>query len=148
MVVLVLMAAAFLALLDTQIVAIALPRIVSDLGGLDRFAWITTGYLIGGSAALPVFGKLGDLFGRKRVFMASVTVFLVGSVLCGLAQTMGQLIALRVIQGIGSGGLFICVIALIGEMFTPREGARYYGWFSITFGAASLVGPTRMRRPS
>lgn len=142
MVVLVLMAAAFLALLDTQIVAIALPRIVSDLGGLDRFAWITTGYLIGGSAALPVFGKLGDLFGRKRVFMASVTVFLVGSVLCGLAQTMGQLIALRVIQGIGSGGLFICVIALIGEMFTPREGARYYGWFSITFGAASLVGPT------
>ncbi|WP_051745028.1 MDR family MFS transporter [Streptomyces yerevanensis] len=137
-----LMVAVFLSLLDTQIVATALPHVVSDLGGLDQFAWVTTGYLIGGSAAVPVYGKLGDLFGRKRVFMASIVVFLVGSALCGLAQTMGQLIAFRVIQGIGSGGLFICVLALIGEMFSPREGARYYGWFAITFGAASLLGPT------
>ncbi|WP_407550904.1 MDR family MFS transporter [Streptomyces sp. Pv4-95] len=141
-VVLTLMVAVFLSLLDTQIVATALPRVVSDLGGLDQFAWVTTGYLIGGSAAVPVYGKLGDLFGRKRVFMASIVVFLVGSALCGLAQTMSQLITFRVIQGVGSGGLFICVLALIGEMFSPREGARYYGWFSITFGAASLAGPT------
>ncbi|MFG2289813.1 MDR family MFS transporter [Streptomyces sp. NPDC048595] len=141
-VVLTLMSAVFLSLLDSQIVATALPRMVSDLGGLDQFAWVTTGYLIGGSASVPVFGKLGDLFGRKRVFMASVVLFLVGSALCGLAQTMGQLIAYRVVQGIGSGGLFICVLALIGEMFSPREGARYYGWFSLTFGAASLAGPS------
>ncbi|WP_407288128.1 MDR family MFS transporter [Streptomyces sp. BP-8] len=141
-VVLTLMAAVFLSLLDSQIVATALPRVVSDLGGLDQFAWVTTGYLIGGSASVPVFGKLGDLFGRRRVFMASVVLFLVGSALCGLAQTMGQLIAYRVVQGIGSGGLFICVLALIGEMFSPREGARYYGWFSLTFGVASLAGPT------
>ncbi|WP_051798112.1 MDR family MFS transporter [Streptomyces sp. NRRL S-337] len=141
-VVLTLMVAVFLSLLDTQIVATALPRVVSDLGGLDQFAWVTTGYLIGGSATVPVFGKLGDLFGRKRVFMASITVFLLGSTLCGLAQTMSQLIAFRVLQGIGSGGLFICVLAIIGEMFSPREGARYYGWFSLTFGAASLAGPT------
>ncbi|TJZ52147.1 MFS transporter [Streptomyces piniterrae] len=141
-VVLTLMVAVFLSLLDSQIVATALPRVVSDLGGLDQFAWVTTGYLIGGSAAVPVYGKLGDLFGRKRVFMASIIVFLAGSALCGIAQTMPQLIAFRVIQGIGSGGVFICVLALIGEMFSPREGARYYGWFSVTFGAASLAGPT------
>lgn len=141
-VVLTLMVTVFLSLLDSQIVATVLPRVVSDLGGLDQFGWVTTGYLIGGSAAVPVCGKLGDLFGRKRVFLASILVFLAGSALCGLAQTMGQLIVFRVIQGIGSGGLFICVLALIGEMFSPREGARYYGWFSLTFGAASLLGPT------
>ncbi|MBP2047684.1 EmrB/QacA subfamily drug resistance transporter [Streptomyces griseochromogenes] len=141
-VVLTLMVTVFLSLLDTQIVATALPRVVSDLGGLDQFAWVTTGYLIGGSAAVPVYGKLGDLLGRKRVLIASTVVFLLGSALCGLAQTMGQLIAYRVVQGIGSGGLFISVLAIIGEMFSPREGARYYGWFSLTFGAASLAGPT------
>ncbi|MFJ9852849.1 MDR family MFS transporter [Streptomyces sp. NPDC101150] len=141
-IVLTLMAAVFLSLLDSQIVATALPRVVSDLGGLDQFSWVTTGYLIGGSAAAPVYGKLGDLFGRKRVFMAAILMFLAGSALCGLAQTMGQLIAFRALQGIGSGGLFICVLALIGEMFSPREGARYYGWISLTFGAASLCGPT------
>ncbi|SDL64326.1 drug resistance transporter, EmrB/QacA subfamily [Lentzea albidocapillata subsp. violacea] len=137
-----LMVAVFLSLLDTQIVATALPRMVSELGGLDLFAWVTTGYLIGGSAAVPIYGKLGDLFGRKRVFVVSIVVFLVGSLACGLATSMTQLIVFRVIQGIGSGGLFISVLSIIGEMFSPREGARYYGWFSITFGAASLAGPT------
>ncbi|MFD8543304.1 MDR family MFS transporter [Streptomyces sp. NPDC059649] len=141
-VVLTLMVTVFLSLLDSQIVATALPRVVSDLGGLDEFGWVTTGYLIGGSAAVPVYGKLGDLFGRKRVLIASIILFLLGSALCGLAQTMGQLIAFRVIQGIGSGGLFICVLAIIGEMFSPREGVRYYGWLSLTFGTASLAGPT------
>lgn len=141
-VVLTLMAAVFLALLDSQIIATALPRVIGDLGGLDQFAWATTGYLIGGSAALPVYGKLGDLFGRKRIFVGSLVAFLLASAACGLAQTMGQLIAFRVVQGIGSGGLFICVLAIIGEMFGYREGARYYGWISITFGAASIAGPT------
>ncbi|MEE4417988.1 MDR family MFS transporter [Streptomyces bugieae] len=141
-VVLTLMVTVFLSLLDSQIVATALPRVVNDLGGMDQFAWVTTGYLIGGSAAVPVHGKLGDLFGRKRVFITSVVVFLLGSALCGLAQTMGQLIAFRVVQGIGSGGLFISVLAILGEMFSPREGVRYYGWLSLTFGVASLAGPT------
>ncbi|MFF4197089.1 MFS transporter [Nonomuraea sp. NPDC001831] len=128
-VVVLLMAAVFLSLLDSQIVATALPRIVADLGGLDRFAWVTTGYLIAGSVAVPVHGKLGDLYGRKRVFLVSVLVFLAGSVACGLAQTMTQLIGFRVVQGVGSGGLFISVLSVLGEMFTPQQGARYYGWF-------------------
>ncbi|MGW0072310.1 MFS transporter, partial [Streptosporangium sandarakinum] len=100
------MAAVFLSLLDSQIVATALPRIVAELDGLDRFAWVTTGYLIAGSAAVPVYGKLGDLYGRKRIFLISILVFLAGSAACGLAQTMTQLIAFRVVQGLGSGGLF------------------------------------------
>ncbi|MEQ4716034.1 MDR family MFS transporter [Nonomuraea sp. B19D2] len=137
-----LMAAVFLSLLDSQIVATALPRIVGDLGGLNQFAWVTTGYLIAASAAVPVYGKLGDLYGRKRVFLISILAFVAGSAACGMAQTMTQLIAFRVVQGIGSGGLFISVLAIIGEMFTPQQGARYYGWFSLTFGAASLTGPT------
>ncbi|MEV0151982.1 MULTISPECIES: MDR family MFS transporter [unclassified Nonomuraea] len=137
-----LMAAVFLSLLDTQIVATALPRVIGDLGGLNAFAWVTTGYLIAGSAAAPVYGKLGDLLGRKRIFLIAILVFLAGSAACSLAQTMPQLIAFRLIQGVGSGGLFISVLAIIGEMFSPREGARYYGWFSLTFGAASLAGPT------
>ncbi|MFF5211681.1 MFS transporter [Streptosporangium sp. NPDC000396] len=137
-----LMAAVFLSLLDSQIVATALPRVTADLGGLMQFAWVTTGYLIAGSAAVPLYGKLGDLFGRKRIFLISILIFLAGSAACGLAQTMTQLIAFRIVQGIGSGGLFISVLAIIGELFTPQQGARYYGWFSLTFGAASLVGPT------
>lgn len=141
-VVVLLMAAVFLSLLDSQIVATALPHIIADLGGLNQFAWVTTGYLIAGSAAVPVYGKLGDLYGRKRIFLISILVFLAGSAACGLAQTMTQLIAFRVIQGIGSGGLFISVLSILGEMFTPQQGARYYGWFSLTFGAASLTGPT------
>ncbi|WP_433541548.1 MFS transporter [Streptosporangium sandarakinum] len=141
-VVVLLMAAVFLSLLDSQIVATALPRIVAELDGLDRFAWVTTGYLIAGSAAVPVYGKLGDLYGRKRIFLISILVFLAGSAACGLAQTMTQLIAFRVVQGLGSGGLFISVLSILGEMFTPQQGARYYGWFSLTFGAASLTGPT------
>ncbi|MGW4403715.1 MFS transporter [Nonomuraea sp. NPDC004702] len=140
-VVVLLMAAVFLSLLDSQIVATALPRIVADLGGLDRFAWVSTGYLIAGSVAVPVYGKLGDLYGRKRVFLVSILVFLAGSVACGLAHTMTQLIVFRVVQGLGSGGLFISVLSILGEMFTPQQGARYYGWFSLTFGAASLTGP-------
>lgn len=137
-----LMAAVFLSLLDAQVVATALVRIVGDLGSLDQFGWVTAGYLIGGTVALPICGKWGDLFGRKQVLVVSVVVFLVGSTGSGLAQTMGQLVAFRVVQGVGSGGLFVCVLAIIGEMFSPRAGARYYGWISVTVGVASLAGPT------
>jgi EmrB/QacA subfamily drug resistance transporter len=137
-----LMAAVFLSLLDAQVVATALLRIVGDLGSLNQFGWVTAGYLIGGTAALPICGKLGDLFGRKQLLVISVVVFLAGSTGSGLAQTMGQLVAFRVVQGVGSGGLFVCVLAIIGEMFSPRAGAKYYGWISITVGVASLAGPT------
>jgi EmrB/QacA subfamily drug resistance transporter len=136
-----LMLAVFLAMLDAQIVATALPRIVGDLGGLDKFAWVTTAYLIASSISTPVYGKLGDLFGRKGIFLVSITVFLVGSLACGLAQDIDQLIAFRVVQGIGAGGLFVAVLSIIGGLFSPREGARYYGWFSIVFAVSAIAGP-------
>ncbi|MFJ9892994.1 MDR family MFS transporter [Streptomyces sp. NPDC091280] len=133
--------AVFLAMLDAQIVATALPRIVADVGGLDVFAWVTTAYIISSSVTTPVYGKLGDLFGRKKVFLIAIAVFLVGSAASGAAQTMEQLILFRVLQGIGAGGLFVSVLAIIGEMFSPREGARYFNLFGIVFAAAAISGP-------
>ncbi|GAA4608365.1 EmrB/QacA subfamily drug resistance transporter [Actinoplanes octamycinicus] len=136
-----LMLAVFLGMLDAQIVATALPRIVSDLGGLSEFAWVTTAYIIASSVSTPVYGKLGDLFGRKNVFLTAIVLFLAASFACGLAQNIGQLIAFRVVQGIGAGGLLVSVLAIIGEMFAPREGARYYGYFSMVFAVSALAGP-------
>ena len=136
-----LLLAVFLGMLDAQIVATALPRIVSDLGGLSEFAWVTTAYIIASSVSTPVYGKLGDLLGRKNVFLTAIFFFLAGSVASGLAQSIGQLIAFRVVQGIGAGGLFVSVFAIIGEMFSPREGARYYGYFSMVFAVSALAGP-------
>ncbi|BCJ47982.1 hypothetical protein GCM10010168_23410 [Actinoplanes ianthinogenes] len=136
-----LMLAVFLGMLDAQIVATALPRIVSDLGGLSEFAWVTTAYIIASSVSTPVYGKLGDLLGRKNVFLTAILFFLAGSAASGLAQSIGQLILFRVVQGIGAGGLLVSVLAIIGEMFSPREGAKYYGYFSIVFAASALAGP-------
>ncbi|MBV1935710.1 MFS transporter [Streptomyces sp. BV286] len=133
--------AVFLAMLDSQIVATALPRIVGDLGGLDVFAWVTTAYIIAASVTTPVYGKLSDLFGRKKIFLTAVTVFLVGSALSGAAQTMEQLILFRTLQGIGAGGLFVSVLAIIGELFNPREAAKYFNLFGIVFALAALSGP-------
>ncbi|MEC3978088.1 MDR family MFS transporter [Amycolatopsis sp. H20-H5] len=133
--------AVFLAMLDSQVVATALPRIVGELGGTASFAWVTTAYLLAGSVSAPVYGKLGDLFGRKRVVLGAICLFLLGSLACGFAPTMPLLIAARVLQGIGSGGLFVTVVATIGELFTPRESARYFSWFSLCFAASSLAGP-------
>ncbi|RSM42326.1 MFS transporter [Amycolatopsis balhimycina DSM 5908] len=131
----------FLAMLDAQVVATALPRIAAEFGGTGAYAWVTTAYLLAGSVTAPLYGKLGDVFGRKRVLLAALAVFLLGSLACGLAPTAGLLIAGRVLQGAGSGGLFVSVGASLGEMFTPREGAKYFGWFSICFAVASLSGP-------
>jgi EmrB/QacA subfamily drug resistance transporter len=133
--------AVFLAMLDSQVVATALPRIVGDLGGLDVFAWVTTSYIIAASVTTPVYGKLGDLFGRKKIFLIAVVVFLVGSALSGAAQSMDQLILFRTLQGIGAGGLFVSVLAIIGELFNPREAAKYFNLFGIVFALAALSGP-------
>ncbi|ONF65601.1 MDR family MFS transporter [Amycolatopsis keratiniphila] len=136
-----LFAAVFLAMLDAQVVATALPRMVGELGGATSFAWVTTSYLLAGSVSAPVYGKLGDLFGRKRVVLVAIALFVLGSLACALAPTMPLLIAARVLQGIGSGGLFVAVAAIIGELFPGREGARYFAWFSICFAGSSLAGP-------
>ncbi|MEV6875512.1 MFS transporter [Amycolatopsis sp. NPDC051128] len=131
----------FLAMLDAQVVATALPRIAAEFGGTGAYAWVTTAYLLAGSVTAPLYGKLGDVFGRKRVLLGALALFLLGSLACGLAPSAALLIAGRVLQGAGSGGLFVSVGASLGEMFTPREGAKYFGWFSVCFAVASLAGP-------
>lgn len=133
--------AVLLAMLDGQIMATALPRVVADLDGLRSFAWVTTAYLIASTVTTPMFGKLGDQFGRKGVFVTSIAVFVVGSAACGWAHSIDQLVAFRVVQGVGAGGLFVSVLAVIGELFPPREGARYYGWFAIVFAVSAVAGP-------
>ncbi|MFD4790054.1 MDR family MFS transporter [Streptomyces sp. NPDC058459] len=135
------MLAAFLAILDTQIVATALPRIVGDLHGIDLFAWVTIAYVIASSVTTPIYGKLGDLFGRKVTFLSAIALFMLGSALSGLSGSMEQLIAFRVVQGMGAGGIFVSVLSIIGDLFTPREGAKYYGMFGMIFAGASLAGP-------
>ncbi len=136
-----LLMAVFLAMLDSQIVATAIPRLVGDLGGLGQFAWVTTAYVIASTVMTPVYGKLSDLFGRKEVFLLAILLFVVGSAASGAAQSMGQLITFRTVQGIGAGGLFVSVLSIIGGMLSPREAAPYYGYFSLAFAAAALAGP-------
>lgn len=115
------MIAAFLAILDTQVVATALPRIVGDLHGIDLFAWVTIAYVIASSVTTPIYGKLGDLFGRKVTFLSAMTLFMAGSALSGASGSMEQLIAFRVVQGMGAGGVFVSVLSIIGELFTPAR---------------------------
>ncbi len=136
-----LMLATLLATLDTQIVATALPTIIGDLGGLDHFAWVGTAYLLTLSIATSLGGKLGDLIGRRPVFLGSVIIFLAGSALAGLAQTMTQLIVFRALQGIGAGGLTVSVFAIIGELFSRRDRARYQALFAMVFVISSVSGP-------
>lgn len=128
-------------MLDTQVVATALPRMVGEPGGATSFAWVTTVYPPTSSVSAPGYGKLGDLFGRKRVVLAAIALFSLGSLTCALAPTMPLPIGARVLQGVGSGGLFVTVVAIIGELFPGREGARYFAWFSACFAASSLAGP-------
>lgn len=130
-----------LAALDSTIVSTALPTIVKDLGGLDHLAWVVTGYLLAQTIVTPVYGKLGDLYGRKIVLQTAVVLFLAGSALCGLSQSMTQLIAFRGIQGLGGGGLIVTTQAVIGEIVPPRDRGRYQGFFGATFGLASIAGP-------
>jgi EmrB/QacA subfamily drug resistance transporter len=136
-----LMLALLIASLDQTIVATALPTIVSDLGGLSQLSWVVTGYLLASTVSTPLWGKLGDLYGRKRLFQAAIVIFLVGSALCGLSQNMTELILFRTLQGLGGGGLIVLVQAIIGDIVSPRERGRYQGLFGAVFGLSSVAGP-------
>jgi MFS family permease len=113
-----------LASLDQTIVSTALPTIVGDLGGIEHLSWVVTAYLLSSTIVGPLYGKLGDLYGRKRLLQTAIVVFLVGSALCGLAQNMAELIAFRALQGIGGGGLMVTTIAVVGDIIPPRERGR------------------------
>ena len=122
-----LMAGMFLAALDQSIVAVALPKITSELGGLDKLSWVVTAYLLTSTAATPLWGKISDLYGRRLIFQVAIGIFLAGSALAGLSQNMGQLIAFRALQGVGGGGLFAIALSIIGDVIPPRERGRYQG---------------------
>jgi len=130
-----------LAALDNNIVNTALPTIAATLGGLDHLSWIVTAFMLASTVTMPLYGKLSDMHGRRPMFTIAILIFLLGSVLCGLAQTMGQLILFRMIQGIGAGGLVPLVMATIGDIVAPRERGRFQGLFIAVFGAAGLAGP-------
>jgi EmrB/QacA subfamily drug resistance transporter len=136
-----LMMGMFLASLDQTIVSTALPTIVGDFHRSDLLSWVITAYLLASTASTPLWGKAGDLYGRKRVFQLAIVVFLVGSALCGASQNMFELIAFRGLQGIGGGGLISLVFAIIGDVIPPRERGRYQGYFGAVFGVSSVVGP-------
>ena len=130
-----------LASLDQTIVSTALPTIVGDLGGLSHLSWVVTAYLLASTIAGPLYGKLGDLYGRKKVLQTAIVIFLVGSALCGVAQSMVQLIAFRALQGLGAGGLIVVTFAVIGDVIPPRERGKYQGYFGGVFGVSTVIGP-------
>ncbi|MGW8399335.1 DHA2 family efflux MFS transporter permease subunit [Streptomyces lydicus] len=130
-----------IAALDQTIVATALPTIVSELGGLNHLSWVVTAYLLASTAATPLWGKLGDQYGRKKLFQTAIVIFLIGSVLCGIAQNMGELIAFRALQGLGGGGLIVLSMAIVGDIVPPRERGKYQGLFGAVFGGTSVLGP-------
>jgi EmrB/QacA subfamily drug resistance transporter len=136
-----LMLVLFLASLDQTIVSTALPTIVGDLGGLTHLSWVVTAYLLTSTVSTPIYGKLGDLFGRKRMLQSAIAVFLIGSALCGLAQDMLQLIVFRGLQGLGAGGLFVLTISAIADVVPPRERGKYQGLFGAMFGISTIIGP-------
>src|SRR6266550_9003586 len=131
-----------LASLDQTIVGTAMPHIVSDLRGFDRYTWVTTAYLLTSTVMVPIYGKLSDLFGRKPVFLVGVVLFLIGSAASGAAQSMNQLIAFRAFQGLGAAALMPIALAVIGDLFTPRERGKWQGLTGGVFGLSSILGPT------
>ncbi len=136
-----LMLGMLLAALDQTIVATALPTIVTDLGGVEHLSWVITAYLLSTTVSTPLCGKLGDLFGRKRVFQICIGIFLLGSGACGVAPTMAALVGSRALQGLGAGGLIVLGQAVIADVVPPRERGRYQGMFGAFFGGASVAGP-------
>jgi EmrB/QacA subfamily drug resistance transporter len=136
-----LMLALTLASLDQNIVATALPRIVSDLGGLAHLSWVVTAFMVTSTISTPLYGKLSDMYGRKPLFFTAITIFLIGSIVCGLAQTMFQLILFRAIQGLGAGGLITLAQTTVGDLIVPRERGKYQGLFGAVFATCSVAGP-------
>jgi EmrB/QacA subfamily drug resistance transporter len=136
-----LMAGMLLAALDQTIVATALPTIVGDLGGLKQLSWVVTAYILTSTVSVPLWGKISDLVGRKRIFQTAIVIFLVGSAVSGLAQNMGELIAFRALQGAGAGGLLATAQAIIGDIVSPRDRGKYQGYLGAVFAFASVVGP-------
>src|SRR3954452_21672829 len=130
-----------LASLDQTIVSTALPTIVGEFGGLEHISWVVTAYLLAVTVVTPLYGKLGDLYGRKLVLQSALVIFLIGSALCGLAQGMTELIAFRVIQGLGGGGLMVSAQAAIGDVVSPRERGKFTGIYGAVFGVSSVAGP-------
>ena len=135
------MAGMLLFALDQGIVGTALPRIVSELGGLNQLSWVVTAYLLTSTASTPLWGKISDLYGRRRIFQVAIVIFLIGSALSGLSQNMPQLILFRALQGVGGGGLFAIALSIIGDVIPPRERGRYEGYFGAVFGVSSVAGP-------
>ncbi len=141
MVLFALMIAMLLAMLDNMIVGTAMPTIVGELGGLEHLSWVVTAYTLATAASTPIWGKLGDMYGRKGVFLASIVLFLIGSALSGMAQDMGQLIGFRAVQGLGAGGLMVGVMAIIGDLIPPRERGKYQGMMAGVMAVAMIGGP-------
>jgi len=133
--------AMLLAVLDQTILATALPTIVGNLGGLNHLSWVITAYLLASTASTPIWGKLSDLYGRKRLFQSAIVIFVVGSALCGLSQNLGELIGFRAFQGLAAGGLMTLAMAIVGDIVPPRERGRYQGYIQVVFLLGAVVGP-------
>lgn len=136
-----LMVGNFLSALDTMVLITALPSIVGDLGGLDHISWVVTAYLLSSTTSAPIYGKLSDLYGRKRLYQLAITIFVVGSMACGLAADIGQLIMARGVQGLGAGGLMVLSMSIIGDIVSPRQRGRYQGVMGASMAVASVAGP-------
>src|SRR6186997_382708 len=135
------MLATLLSALDQTIVATALPEIADDLEGFNNLSWVVTAYLLATTVTVPLYGKLSDLYGRRRLFVVAISIFLTGSALCGAAQSMGELIAFRALQGLGAGGLIPLSQAAVADLFPPRERARYQGFIGAMWATAAVAGP-------
>src|SRR4051794_6079922 len=136
-----LMLGMFLAALDQTVVATAIRTVADDLKGYDLQAWATTAFLITSTIATPLYGKLSDIYGRRPYYLFAIAVFVIGSMLCGLSQSMYELAAFRALQGIGAGGLMSLALAIIGDIVPPRERSKYQGYFMAVFGTSSVLGP-------
>src|SRR5512139_651780 len=131
----------FLASMESTVVATAMPTIVGELGGLEHYSWVFSAFMLASTTTVPLYGKLSDLYGRRRLYVFAMALFLIGSVLSGLARSMPELIAARALQGLGAGGIQPLAFILIGEMFSLSERARMQGFFSGVWGVSSIIGP-------